>query len=248
MSPQCLTIASPTALSHSITLGPSDCHIWWADPTTIAGPGFHLLNTREQARFATYRKPADRDRFVAGRALLRTAVAGYLDTPPELVRVAFNCPDCAAPHGRPTLPGSGLEVSLSHSGSQVAVAITRIGPVGIDVEEIDPGLQVAPLLPHVLSNLERERGLCPTVQGFYRTWTRKEAVLKATGQGLRVPLRSIGVSDPDDVPQVLFFGGNAPGAEDFVLADLEAGPGYAASIAVIGRSPIRFTAFSEPPQ
>ncbi|MFH9723423.1 4'-phosphopantetheinyl transferase family protein [Streptomyces sp. NPDC017254] len=226
-------------------LGPADCHVWWADPATVTDACLALLDETERSRIPQLRRTEDRQRFIAGRALLRTAAAGYLGLPPRSVEVVARCPDCARNHGKPELPGTGLQVSVSHSGSRVAVGVTRAGPVGIDVEEISASVSPTELLPHVLGSAEPRTPAHATTSGFHRMWTRKEAVLKATGQGLRVPLSEVGVSAPEEDPRVLFLGGPAARpAEDFVLADLEAGAGCAAAVAVIGGGRPVFTAYS----
>ncbi|MFF1506934.1 4'-phosphopantetheinyl transferase family protein [Streptomyces sp. NPDC058326] len=226
-------------------LGPADCHIWWTDPATVTDDCLALLDGVEQERIPQLRRTEDRRRFIAGRALLRTAAAGYLGLPPRHIEVVARCPDCSRNHGKPELPGTGLQVSVSHSGDRVGVAVTRAGAVGIDVEEISTAVSPAELLPHVIGPLEPRTPAHATASGFHRMWTRKEAVLKATGLGLRVPLSEIGVSAPDEEPRVLFLGGPAARpAEDFVLADLEAGGGCAAAVAVIGGGAPVFTAYS----
>lgn len=226
-------------------LGPADCHIWWAGLDTVTDDCLALLDGAEQERIPHLRKTEDRQRFIAGRALLRTAAGGYLGIPPRRLEVVANCPDCSRNHGKPELPGTGLQVSVSHSGDRVVVAVTRAGAVGIDVEEISTSVSPAELLPYVIGPTEPRTPAHATPGGFHRMWTRKEAVLKATGQGLRVPLSEVGVSAPEEDPRVLFLGGPAARpAEDFVLADLEAGPGRAAAVAVIGAGPLAFTAYS----
>ncbi|MGW3631338.1 4'-phosphopantetheinyl transferase family protein [Streptomyces sp. NPDC005122] len=226
-------------------LGPADCHIWWADPATVTDECVALLDGTERERIPQQRRTEDRRRFIAGRALLRTAAAGYLGLPPRQLEVVARCPDCSRNHGKPELPGTGLQVSVSHSGARVAVAVTRAGAVGIDVEEISTSVSPAELLPHVIGPTEPRAPAHATASGFHRMWTRKEAVLKATGQGLRVPLSDVGVSAPEEAPRVLFLRGPSAGpAEDFVLADLDAGAGCAAAVAVIGGGPLVFTAYS----
>ncbi|MFD3567479.1 4'-phosphopantetheinyl transferase family protein [Streptomyces sp. NPDC058671] len=226
-------------------LGPADCHIWWTDPATVTDDCLALLDSVEQERIPLLRRAEDRRRFIAGRALLRTAAAGYLGRAPRRVEVVAHCPDCDRNHGKPELPGTGLQVSVSHSGDRVAVAVTRAGAVGIDVEEIGASVSPTELLPHVIGPAEPRTPAHATASGFHRMWTRKEAVLKATGLGLRVPLSEIGVSAPEEDPRVLFLGGPAARpAEDFVLADLEPGAGCAAAVAVIGGGPLTFTAYS----
>jgi 4'-phosphopantetheinyl transferase len=217
-----------------------ECHIWWADPRLAGEHDLEVLDAGERIRYAGYRDAADRRRFLAGRALLRRVAAGYLGVLPQRVPLTAHCPDCCRPHGRPALPGSGIEVSIAHSGDRVAVAATRAGPVGIDVEFIDPLMGVNDLIPRVLAPEERQFPSLGTPARFYRMWTRKEAVLKATGDGLRVPLSHVAVSAPDASPRLIRLPGVRARAEDFVLTDLEVPTGYVAAAAVISSGPVRF--------
>jgi 4'-phosphopantetheinyl transferase len=228
-------------------LRPGECHVWWADPDRVSGRFRDLLDRDERIRYAQYRNSGDRRRFLAGRVLLRHVAAGYLRVLPWQVRLAARCPDCARPHGRPTLPGSGIEVSLAHSGRRVALAATRAGPVGVDVELIDPSVRIDALLPRVLAPEEREFAAAWAPDDFYRMWTRKEAVLKATGDGLRVPLSDVAVSSPAAGARLIRPPGSAARTGAFVLADLDVPAGYAAAAAVVTSGPIRFTALDAGP-
>ncbi|MEJ7833843.1 MAG: 4'-phosphopantetheinyl transferase superfamily protein [Nocardioides sp.] len=144
-----------------------------ARTTTYAG----LLSPDELARAAAGRRSGP---FVAGAVLLRLAVCRRTGVAPEAVRVRRCCPECGGFHGRPELPGTGLTASISHSGDLVAVAVTDAGWVGVDVEvvrEVPPSL-----LSRVLS--AHERGLATDAASFFAIWTIKEALLKASGQGV----------------------------------------------------------------
>ena len=231
-----------TSLFLDARLESGDCHIWWADPRLVSDGYLELLDAGERSRYAGFRAGADRRRFLAGRALLRRVAAGYLGLPPQQVPLTARCPDCSVPHGRPELPGSGIEVSVAHSGDRVAVAATRAGPVGVDVELIDPLLGVDDLMRGVLAPEERQFPSTGTPAGFYRMWTRKEAVLKATGAGLRVPLSDVAVSSPVACPRLIRLAGVPARADDFVLADLEVAAGYAAAAAVMSHAQVRFVA------
>ena len=94
------------------------------------------LDPREIDRFLSYAGEADRARFLLGTALLRSAVAQELGTRPEDVPVDRECDRCGAWHGRPRVPGSSVQLSVSHAGLLVAFAMSLRGPVGIDVERI----------------------------------------------------------------------------------------------------------------
>ncbi|MFD7769398.1 4'-phosphopantetheinyl transferase family protein [Streptomyces sp. NPDC059787] len=216
------------------------CHIWWTAVHGVAGSRRHLLSAVERERADALKQTADQDRFVAGRALLRTLAADLLGTTASRVIVGSSCPDCPRPHGKPTLPGTPWETSVSHSGDLVAVALSTAGPVGVDVERIDEALVPGELRPQVLSPAEAAVHPHDTPRSFFRTWTRKEAVLKATGTGLRVPMSGMTVTAPDAPPVVTSFQDRPELVGRIRMADLDPAPGYAASVAVISAVPVAY--------
>ncbi len=168
---------------------------------------------------------------VLAAALLRLAVAAETGTAPGRVDVERRCPGCGEPHWRPTLPGTGLHASVSHSGDLVAVALTRVAPVGVDVEqvvEVDTG----GLARTVLHPDEPVAG----PDDFFVYWTRKEAVVKATGDGIAAGLRKVRVSPPHQPPALLAYPGRPELAAH--LVDLSPGGGYRAAVAVLADHPV----------
>jgi 4'-phosphopantetheinyl transferase len=240
-----LSDAGPADLVPPLRAG--ECHLWWADPDRVPGRFQDLLDPGERIRYARYRRVGDRHRFLAGRALLRQVAAGYLRIPPRAVAVAARCNDCAEPHGRPTLPGSGIEVSIAHSRNCVLVGATRTGHIGVDVEFIDRCMRIDELLAYVLAPEERDGASVNAPLDFYRVWTRKEAVLKATGDGLRVPMSDVVVSPPLEAARLIRLCQEETRAQDFVLADLEVPDGYAAAVAVLSPGPVEFLALDGGP-
>lgn len=103
---------------------------------TVADVGLlAFLDDRERQRVDRAVGEADRARFLLGAALLRTVAGSMLGISAEAVTVDRACLDCGRWHGRPTLPGTGLETSVSHSGAVVTVAaLAGGGRVGVDVE------------------------------------------------------------------------------------------------------------------
>ncbi|MFI6893887.1 4'-phosphopantetheinyl transferase family protein [Streptomyces sp. NPDC050256] len=213
--------------------GRGECLVRWSIATGAAHTWGHMLSNAEQARIATLRQTADQDRFVAGRALLRSVAADLLGTTPPRVVLGASCPDCPRPHGKPTLPGTGWDASISHSGQLVAVALSSVGPVGIDVECVDETVQLHEMESQMLSQAEREMYCSSSARSFFRTWTRKEAVLKATGDGLRVPMSGLSVSPPHTAPRLMSFADRPELVDRIRLTDLFPAPDYAASLAVI---------------
>jgi 4'-phosphopantetheinyl transferase len=192
-----------------------------------------LLSDPELARAQRYRLAADSDRCRLGAVLLRMAAARHLGIRPADVAVDRTCGRCGAQHGRPRLPGTSLQASVSHSGDIVAVAMTSAGPVGVDVEAVR-GIDFAAVTESVCT--PRERNYVHTATDFYTFWTRKEAVLKATGEGLQRPMTDLDVTPPGAAPVLLRLGAGAPPACQ--MAEISVGNGYQASVAVLAADPV----------
>ncbi len=209
--------------------------MWWARRDDVRPWHVDLLNDTERARRDRYRRDADRDRFTVGVAVTRLAAGVLLGVAPQEVPLDRTCPGCGAPHGRPTIAG-GPHLSVSHSGDLVVVALTRGGPVGVDVEEssdrLNEGIARQLLASDEAADL-RDLGRAWFRQGLLTYWTRKEAVLKATGDGLRVPLTDVRVSAPDEPPRLLSWEGRRDLPGRMTLRTLDPGPGYAACLALI---------------
>jgi 4'-phosphopantetheinyl transferase len=214
----------------------------WARPSDVLGDvvgdggdsataAMALLDDVELSRVARLRRAADRDRFVAGHALLRLAVGRLMDVDPSTVAVTSTCPDCGAPHGRPVITVAGRpapNASLSHSGDRVIVALSHAGPVGVDVEPLEDDAFADDALDDVALTPDERAGvqaLAPRARPAARArlWVRKEAFLKATGQGLREPPSEVAVT-------AATASGRSTASR---LTDLDVGAGYAACLAVL---------------
>ena len=128
------------------------------------------------------------DRSASAHALLRDVLQELTRTAAQDHVLTRRCGACGGPHGKPVLRHPELHVSLSSTEGLVAVAVTDAGPVGVDVE-LETRLGFAGFADVALAPGEPD-----TRRG--RTWTRKEAWLKATGTGLAVDPRTIDVSVP----------------------------------------------------
>jgi 4'-phosphopantetheinyl transferase len=221
---------------------PTECGCYLARLDQLRPWHYELLSATEEQRAARYRFAADRDRFVLATALLRLVVAERTGAEALAVRLDRSCDRCGEPHGRPKLPGTDLHTSISHSGDVVGVALTASGPVGIDVEAVRDR-DYAALVPRVCRPEERPH--VTSAADFYAYWTRKEAVLKATGDGLRRSMDTVAVTPPGTGPALLALGDAEPPACQ--MADVPAGPGYAASVAVLADHPVTFSEVASGP-
>jgi 4'-phosphopantetheinyl transferase len=201
-----------------------------------------LLDRAELDRRARLRRVEDRDRLLVGAALVRLAVAHRLGCSPLDVRLDRTC-DCGEPHGKPrvTTPAP-VEISISHAGAAVVVAVSDGPAVGVDVERVDPTLDRTSLVDEVLSDVEQARlaGAPLSAAEFFAVWTRKEAVLKATGDGLRVPLGDLTLGAAP--LRLTGWRGRGDMVHRVSLVDLEPPAGHAASLATLGGGPIEVQA------
>jgi 4'-phosphopantetheinyl transferase len=208
--------------------------VWWAKPQDATPALESFLDDIERRRWTAYRRDEDRQRFLVGCALVKAAVASREGGPARDVTLDRTCTECGEPHGKPVVKGSAIELSISHSGDRIVVAVAYRTPLGVDVEQVrEPGGDDPDALArYVLA--DQELAAVRTPQDFMTAWTRKEAVTKATGDGLRVSFREVVLSPPAEPPRLIAW--PYPASPRTVsLFDLDAGPGYKAALAVIGR-------------
>lgn len=202
-------------------------------PPATAAELARLMSPDEAMRACRFRRERDRRRFTVCRATLRLLLGGYLGQRPAAIRFAYGR------HDKPRLadPTAGrLEFNLSHSSSLALVAVTAGCPVGIDVEALRP-LPDAPALAERFFSAAERAALAAYPEGereraFYRCWTRKEAYLKAVGDGVAARLDRFDVSLEPGNARLLAVGGDQALADTWSLAHIEPGAGYVGALAL----------------
>lgn len=238
---------------------PPACDVWWAEPSSAEPSLLELLDRHERERHERFRLAADRDRYLVAHALARLVCARAAGCDPGEVAFRLHCRSCARtstgrsdPHGKPHPdgPARGLELSHSHSGERVVVALTHGVPVGVDVERVSAERDITGVAEYALA--EDERATLEAMPagdraaGFFGYWARKEALLKATGEGLSGGLSTVRVSGPDQ-PAAL-TGWDGPYAPERAwLSDLDAGPEYRAALAALTPGPVAVTTHDAAP-
>ena len=187
-----------------------------------------VLSDVERARRTVLWDERHRTQYTVAASLLRLVAAPLTGQAAEGVVVDRSCPSCGRHHGRPRLPGTGLGVSISHSGATVAVAVSTAGAVGVDVQQVADD-SVHDLSPLVLAESEARHVV--VARDFFIYWTRKEALVKATGDGVAVPLSEVVVTPPGTHPDLLSYPGQ--GGLTAQLRDLSPDPGYVGALAVL---------------
>ena len=162
-----------------------DSTSWWPLRDDAAG----LLSPHEATRAARFRHALDHDTYTIAHAFWRVALGVALDADPARVDLA------RSPEGQPLLPGTGLVTSLSHSGTMVAVAIGCGAAIGVDIEGYPQRTPLHDIASVLCSPSEAEATALlegdARARALLELWTRKEALLKAFGVGLRIPPSSI---------------------------------------------------------
>jgi 4'-phosphopantetheinyl transferase len=212
--------------------------VWWLDPRDLPARATGMLDPEERIRVDASTDGRDTRQLAAASVLLRCAVASLTGGRPQEVRVRRRCPHCPAPHGRPELPGSSMQVSVSHSGHRVAVAVSARSAVGVDVEAPRARALSRSLLRRALTGAEQEYllGLSEDrrKREFLRAWTAKEAILKATGQGLHGGLDRLDLDLQSRPVRLRSWAGSTDRASTVRLFEWDPGGDHVATLATIG--------------
>jgi 4'-phosphopantetheinyl transferase len=186
-------------------------------------------------RFHFYKGRLD---FIAARGALRTILARYLRADARELRFEYGS------HGKPKLAGdfgeTTLRFNLAHAHRLALYAISRGREVGIDLEWVRPEFAGEQIAESSFSRGEvlalRSLPVEKQTEAFFNCWTRKEAYIKARGEGLSIPLDKFQVSlAPGQPARLLTVDGDPDETARWTLSELIPGPGYVAALAVHGR-------------
>ncbi len=196
-----------------------------------------VLTDDERRRAERYRFEQDRERFITARATLRHVLAAYLNAKPQ--DVVFRYGATAKPYLGGAHKGLSLQFNISRSHNLGLFAVARGRAVGVDVEQIHRDQPMPETVRSFFSPTEQAvlASLPPTMQlkAFYLCWARKEAFLKARGDGLTVDPSSFDVVCSDDLTVALQTSWDPLEAQRWMLRDLTACDEYAAAVAATGR-------------
>ena len=228
----------------------------WRIGLTRDPPSLSLLRATlspdETERADRFVFPGDRDRFLGARGALREILGRYLRREPA--QVAFGTTDYGKPFlGAASIADShGLRFNLSHSGDLALCAVTRGREIGVDIERLREDFEVFEVADRFFSRPEVDalRALpeASLREGFFTCWTRKEAYIKARGEGLSMPLDRFVVSvAPGSEARLLSSQEDTGGSEEWTLRALDPGEGYVAALAVEGAGPFELRCFDWSP-
>ncbi len=222
-------------------LGNDEVHVWRAALDQSSSQRDSLLDTLaedEQARAGRYHFQIDGERFIVARGVLREILGLYLN------RAAQSVAFCYGPQAKPALAGKSgadaIHFNMSHSHGLALYAVARGREIGIDLEFVREGLEAEQLAERFFSQREIAtlRALPAGLRkhAFFLCWTRKEAYIKARGEGLSMALDQFDVSLTPGEPAALL--GTRPDSDEaarWSLRELSVAPGYVSALAVAGQ-------------
>ena len=225
------TVGAPYLLSHK------EVDVWLVPldpPVETMQVLIPLLSLDERERASRFKFDKDRRRFVVARAALRTLLGRYLHVHGSEIKFLYGS------KGKPYLGGAQNakpRFNVSHSGEFALIAFTDDEPVGVDIELIHEMDDAESVVRRFFSPVEVEQwmGLPARLRSraFFDCWTRKEAYVKAVGDGLSMPLDRFAVAfRPGDSPTIAFLDANPD--RQWSLFDLTPAPGYAGALAIRG--------------
>jgi len=218
----------------------AEVHVWrtvlgW--PDEAAADFERSLSDDERQRMNRFRFAEDRRRYLVGRGLLRRLLGRYLNLEPHRLRFDYT------PQGKPFLAGDSaqrsLQFNVSHSGELLLIGVTDGRALGVDVELIRSDIEAEAIAVRFFSPREREAlaqlPAASQVDAFFDCWTRKEAYIKAKGDGLSLPLDQFDVAFmPGETARLLATRPDPAEAQRWSLAALDVAHGYKAALAGSG--------------
>lgn len=225
----------------ALSLSENEVHVWRASFHQLYAlfESFEeVISVDEQAKARRYRFEDNRKEYITARGFLRFLLGAYAGQNPQDLKFLYN------PFGKPSLYNTTNQVqvkfNLSHAHGFVVYAFSINRELGIDIERIRPEAAHDGVAERFFSPAEVEvlRSLphYAQPQAFFNCWTRKEAYIKARGEGLTIPLNQFDVSMIPGEPAELLESRVSPGeTEKWTLRALPMGTQYAAALAVEGR-------------
>lgn len=215
-----------------------EIHIWRASldlSTAQIEQLWPLLSPEEQQRALRYKFAQHQRRFTAARGRLRIILSRYIAESPDKIRFVYNA------FGKPQLDNKihpTLEFNASDSNEMALFAISTAEPVGVDLECMQKEIEAEAIAERFFSAAEIQQlqalPVAEKIAGFFKIWTRKEAFIKALGQGLSFPLKDFDVN-LNEPAALLAVRRDEYIADEWLLFTLHPGEDYIGALAVRGK-------------
>jgi 4'-phosphopantetheinyl transferase len=233
------TFQQSTALHTAQTMGqmaPNEVHIYYGavDPEATIDPALvEVLSDDEKLRASRFHFEKNRNEYVVTRSTLRKLLGSYLSIPPDKLRFLYT------KHGKPYIFETPVEIAfnVSHTHGMAALAFTMAPAIGVDVEAVRTNFRADEIGERFFSEYERkilrEYSKQERHAAFFRCWTRKEAYIKARGEGLSHPLAQFDVSlDPESDDALIATRPDSQEIKRWLLRSFPVNEGFQAALAV----------------
>jgi len=213
-------------------LNSQEVHIWQIQPGDLNLPD--ILSEEERQRAARFAFEKDRRFFAACRSALRMLLGRYLEKRGEDIQFVYS------PRGKPMVSSAtDLRFNVSHSGGLALFAFTRGCELGVDVEKIRGVPEIDNIARRFFCAEECSELLAMTPDekpaAFFRCWTRKEAYIKATGDGLSAPLDRFRVTfEADEATRFVHINDSREEAARWTLQNLGVDSPFVGALAYVG--------------
>jgi len=222
----------PSQGEQRFQLLPNDVHVFLFHLDETLPDAIEPLDDVERARANRFVFEQDRRRFVHAHARVRIVLARFLERAPDSLRFTTGV------RGKPRVVDAAVDLrfNLSHSGERALLAVTCGREVGVDIEK-HRSVDIGDLARRFFAPSECQAllalDLSEQIPAFFNCWTRKEAFIKALGDGMACPLDGFEVSlANDDSPQLLRSCTAVPDAlTQWRIVSLPVEPGYWAAVA-----------------
>lgn len=230
-----LTDLAAVAVNPPLELNADEVHVWLADLDQPSADNMRpLLAEDELARAERFHFEKDRKHYINARGLLRQLLAVYSGLPAAEVQIKY------AEKGKPHVSATGINFNLAHSHGKAIYAFARGRDLGVDLEFMKEDFAVEEIAERFFSPNEfavlKELPPQLTKEAFFNCWTRKEAYIKARGEGLSMPLDVFEVSLAPGEPAA-FLRNQLDPAElsRWSMQSLSVPDGYVAALVVEGK-------------
>lgn len=223
--------------TEGIVLPETEVHIWAValeQPEKVIQALVTTLADDEHERMARFAFPHLRREYAAARGAMRAILAGYVGIDAKSLQFAYS------PQGKPRLVNGTVRFNLSHSGGIALLAVTRDREIGVDIEHVRPVTDLLQIAQRNFSAVENAalRQVIPDkqVESFFNCWTRKEAYIKALGDGLSYPLDRFDVTlEPGERARLLHVADNPAEVNRWQLMAVSPAEGYIAAVIAEGQ-------------
>ena len=222
----------------TILLEEKQAHVWCADMRELEpqlAEYVDVLSSAERERSNRFHFQKDRNHYIIRHGVLRKILGRYLGQAPSEIQFRYGT------RGKPEILDDPIHIHFndSHSTDLALYAVTLACPIGVDVECIRPIPEFEDIATRYFSPREvgmmRALSVEKRMEAFYACWTRKEAFLKATGEGIGVNLAKVEVTlAPGEEAEILRIPGETQSAAGWKLRAFSPAPGYLGAIALQG--------------